>query len=213
MKLTPEPLLQIVGEEAPSLSRYTGIKLDFEPARMMHAAPAPSKRRKITNSARQPQPIIRVQDDLSDDDDDEDWEDDNEPALLEVDPEHNPYVRTLAPMQQFHMGSFPQGVVSHPYRSFSGSSDGSTISNISSQIHSRVPSVDYSQLSGSQYTSSPINNGHQNTLPVLFGGPPQAYPFQPELPAMETSRRPKRGVQQMEGDEMDMRAYKFARFD
>jgi hypothetical protein len=156
------------------------------------------------------QPIRRVQDQLSDSDEEDDEDDDS--PMMEVASRHPSSV--LAPTSNshisFHPGSFPQqNVVSHPYRSFSGSSDGSTISNISAishQIHSRVPSYDYSQVSGSQYTSSPIN-GQQNTLPITFGGPPQSYAFQPQLPA-----RPKRGVQQMDGDDTDMRAFKFARF-
>jgi hypothetical protein len=202
--------LQIVGEEVHSLDRFTGIKLDFPPSKKPEWKA--SKRQKATMES---QPIRRVQDQLSDSDEEDDEDDDS--PMMEVESRHPASV--LAPTSNshisFHPGSFPQqNVVSHPYRSFSGSSDGSTISNISAishQIHSRVPSYDYSQVSGSQYTSSPIN-GNQHTLPVTFGGPPQSYAFQPQLPALDQPRRPKRGVQQMDGDETDMRAFKFARF-
>jgi hypothetical protein len=204
--------LQIVGEEVHSLDLFTGIKLDFPPSKKPEWKP--SKRQKATMET---QPIRRVQDQLSDSDEEDDDDDDDDSPVMEVESRHPSLALapTSNPHISFHPGSFPQqNVVSHPYRSFSGSSDGSTISNISAishQIHSRVPSFDYSQVSGSQDTSSPIN-GHQHTLPVTFGGPPQSYAFQPQLPALDQPRRLKRGVQQMDGDETDMRAFKFARF-
>lgn len=204
-------LRKIVGDDTPDLSRYTGIRLDYAPQQRHHAAP--SKRQKTDRHMGYNYPDIRVHDDRSDDSEAE-GEDDDETGVLGVGVEHMTHVATLGPQQLFHPGTHGQAYISHPHRSFSGSSEGSTISNISDHLnsHSRIPSTDYSQLSGSQsqYTPSP-QNGYRSTLPVVFGGPPQQFAFQPELPALDLSRRPKRAMQDMDEDEPEMRSYKVAR--
>lgn len=205
-------LRKIVGDDTPDLSRYTGIRLDYAAQERHHAAP--SKRQKTDRHMGYNYPSVRVHDDRSDDSEAEAENDEDESAALGVDVEQMTHVTTLGPQQLSHPGTHGQGYISHPHRSFSGSSEGSTISNISDHLnsHSRVPSTDYSHLSGSQsqYTPSP-HNGHRSTLPIIFGGPPQQFAFQPELPALDRSRRPKRGMQDMDEDGPEMRSYKVAR--
>lgn len=194
---------QIVGCGKPDLRSHTDIKLDVTSTNS-------SKRGR---RAGMKHPALARQMEIDDLSDDEPSEAESE-AIMEIDPLDRPIAPVMASTLSFHPGYLPQNHTTLPYRTFSGSSTISSVSNISAGLHSRVPSGERSRRpddTSSIFTSSPAYPYH-NSLPIAFGGPPQYYGFQPHLPPLDQPRGMKRPIHQMDEMLMDPRAVKFTRF-
>jgi hypothetical protein len=105
------------------------------------------------------------------------------------------------------MPAMSYGWSTHPQRSFSSSSCGSTISDVSAAVPEEPI---FRPFHPPSYHHQSMVDGQQYGLPVSFGGPPQQFSFEPVLNRQDVIR--KRTQSQTENFDASGRTAKVARF-